>query len=910
MSVKFKQDHKILIMAKDLNLITIIIPGTNHMKNFKRSIAAIAVVSALGANAQAFAAEEEAEVIEKISVTGSRIKQVDLENSSPITIITAADINLSGEPSVSDVLNNLASNSFGSWTGVSGYGAGGAASSNINLRGLGSDATLVLLDGRRMPGTSSSSGASADTSLIPMSVVERIEILRDGASAVYGSSAVAGVINIITKKDYDGLNLRYEISQPGVEGGDSTNFSLTSGFTSEKGNIIFTYEHSTADAIFDKEIWAMDDPTYGAYSSYSPVSNYKDSAGDYFSNQDMCDAEPNVINTVADDGSGRCLYNYGAVTKFYPDAEKNSFLTNFSYELTDNISFVGRGMASFNETDSRYAGTPVSTTPLYMDASNPFNPTADKIQVYTRAVPIGNRDTKTEVITTDFLMGLEGFSDIGQGLDWEVNYQNSVSKTNVLGTNLINDVAFQAAIDEGTYDLFNINNASYDDWSDSMGELYQRANHTGTYSARYSSEQIDGLVSTILLDDGDFMVAGVVGVEYETIDFTQVSDPESANGYISGGSGGDDVFANRDRTAAYMELQATLPYEIDLTVAGRYEKYEQTGTTNLGEKSSTFDKVVPKIGVTWRALDSLLVRGSWGESFRAPNMGEMFQSYALSFPTVRDTAWCDANPGQELAGYCANAGEQVATWFGGNTELQAETGDSTTVGFVWDVIEDLSIEMTYYSINYEDRIDDVSNSELLRLELEAGGLGATPLAIERNATSDKIDFMYTGYVNKSSLSTDGIDFSAKYRFETSIGKFSTALNVSKVMSFEEVADSESEAFDYAGLQDYPEWKADLAVNYSYEDMTVSWTSYFVGAQDSGNEEYGVDYLADVPSYFKHNVQFAYVAPTDTKIVVGVNNLTDSEASSYYDGFRDYRDVNWSLYDLTGRSLYLRLEQSF
>jgi len=288
----------------------------------------------------------------------------------------------------------------------------------------------------------------------------------------------------------------------------------------------------------------------------------------------------------------------------------------------------------------------------------------------------------------------------------------------------------------------------------------------------------------------------------------------------------------------------------------------------------------------------------------------MFQSYALSFPTVRDTEWCSENPGQDEAGYCSTAGEQVATWFGGNTDLEAENGDSTTVGFVWDIIEDLSIEMTYYSINYEDKISSVTNSELLRLEIEAGGLGATPNAIERNSVSGQIDFMYTGYVNKSSLSTDGIDFSAKYRVETSMGKISTTLNVSNVLSFEEVADSESDAFDYAGLQDYPEWKTDLAVNYSYEDMSVTWTMFYVGAQDSGNEEYGVDYLADIPAYVKHNVQFAYVAPTDTKIVVGVNNLLDETAPSFYEGFRDYRDSNWSLYDQTGRSLYLRLEQSF
>ncbi|ODR86892.1 hypothetical protein ABT47_17180 [Shewanella xiamenensis] len=163
-------------------------------------------------------AAEENTKVERIEVTGSRIKQVDMETVSPVTVINAADIAMTGEKTVADVLNNSAINSFGSWRGISGYGSGASSTSNVNLRGLGSSATLVLLDGRRMPGTSSSSGSVADTSSIPMAIVERIEILRDGASAVYGSDAVAGVINIITKKEFDGLQLDYSTEQPSAEG--------------------------------------------------------------------------------------------------------------------------------------------------------------------------------------------------------------------------------------------------------------------------------------------------------------------------------------------------------------------------------------------------------------------------------------------------------------------------------------------------------------------------------------------------------------------------------------------------------------------------------------------------------------------------------------------------------------------
>ena len=183
----------------------------NKVSKAVRLAIAFGAASTAAFSASTFAAEEEsAEKVERIEVTGSRIKQVDMETASPVTVITAADIQLSGEATVADVLNNSSVNSFGSWRGMSGYGSGAAATSNVNMRGLGANYTLVLLDGRRMPGTSSSSGAAADTSRIPMAIVERIEILREGASAVYGSDAVAGVINIITKKDFNGLNFTYD----------------------------------------------------------------------------------------------------------------------------------------------------------------------------------------------------------------------------------------------------------------------------------------------------------------------------------------------------------------------------------------------------------------------------------------------------------------------------------------------------------------------------------------------------------------------------------------------------------------------------------------------------------------------------------------------------------------------------
>lgn len=194
-------------------------------------------------NAPAVLAAEDGAKVERIEVTGSRIKQVDMETASPVTVLTAADIQMTGEATVADVLNNSSVNSFGSWRGTSGYGSGASATSSVQMRGLDSKYTLILLDGRRLPGTSSSSGAAADTSRIPMAIVERIEILREGASAVYGSDAVAGVINIITKKNFEGLNFSYDSSLPSMKGGDENRFNVTTGYANEKGNITLSYEY-------------------------------------------------------------------------------------------------------------------------------------------------------------------------------------------------------------------------------------------------------------------------------------------------------------------------------------------------------------------------------------------------------------------------------------------------------------------------------------------------------------------------------------------------------------------------------------------------------------------------------------------------------------------------------------------
>ncbi|NKF50412.1 TonB-dependent receptor [Shewanella sp. WXL01] len=883
-------------------------------KAIRRSLLAAAATS-VAFTGSAFAEEEK---VERIEVTGSRIKQVDMETSSPVTVLSAADIALTGEKTVADVLNNSSINAFGSWRGMSGYGAGASATSSINMRGLGSQATLVLLDGRRMPGTSSSSGATADTSQIPVAIVERIEILRDGASAVYGSDAVAGVINIITKKEFDGFQLDYSTEMPDVEGGDANRFSVATGFNTDKGNITFTYEYYDTKAVMDRDIWRMDDPTYGDYSSFSSVPNgyYNtgkvDADGDpiyaFYSNSDMCEQTENVSDGTDGNNNGRCFYSYGAVTKLFGDMTRNSFMTNFTYEITDDIQFRGRGSASLSETETRYAGTPVSTNYPVLAADNPYNPTGADMTVYMRSVQIGERDTLTETNNYDFLGGFVGYSDVGNGIDWEINAQFSGSTTNSFNYNLINDNIIQSELDTGKYDIFNTSGMSYDEWDQQMTALYGAAAHTGVYQGKFDSTQIDGLASTLLVENDTLSLAMLVGAEYEMINFKQTSDPESAAGIISGGSGGDDVNAERDRTAAYTELQLGLPGNVDVSAAIRYEKYEQSGslTGATGEivNSSTFDAVVPKLGVSWRPIDELLIRASYGDSFRAPNMGEMFSSQSLSFETATDVVWCTPENAAKDPDYC-DASNQHKTWFGGNPNLEAEEGNSLTLGAVWNVTDAWSVELSYYDITYDNKIESVSATDVIRDEKLNGG---SDLVTRR--ADGKIEYIESGYINMASVETSGFDFASAYNFETNFGDFNLKLDMTYVKEFVEQADSESVAIDNAGIQDYPQWRGNFAAAWYYNDFSAAWTTVYIGSQ-SGQywRDLGYDYIIDTPNYFKHNLQVGYTHDWNGTITVGVNNLFDEEAPTWYD-YAGYRDVNTGLYDVLGRTFYLRINQKF
>jgi iron complex outermembrane receptor protein len=850
----------------------------------------------LGASNIALAQDSSATEVEKITVTGSRIQRTDLEGASPVISITAADIKLEGDFTVADALRSSSLNSFGSFSERSGSSAQSQAT--INLRGAGSQRTLVLLNGRRFPGSPTLGGSSANLNAIPFAAVERIDIMTEGASAVYGSDAMAGVINIILKENFEGLSFDVGIGQRDRDDGTtSREFSVVGGISNDKGNITFAFDHQERKGISD----GARDYTAASMTDFDgdgTIQAYSETAGwSYFGatvlTPDFATATASPLcgdltaeygsdtfmevraDTDWGPGSTYCMYAYANVSFNTASVDRNTLYVNANYEVAENIEWFGQAMFVQNSSFGRYA--PPAAPWSNMSADNPHNPHGvDGAYGLFRWVGIGTRDGNVDDYNQDLTTGFKGDLDWNNA-SWEVYFHNNVADNKSVGQYYL------------SYGGLAYNEANDIDLGSDAGTANMKA--TTLQDSKSSFNQWYAGIGFDMFELAGGDVQHYFGGEFIEQTYADTYDGQSEAGLI-GGSAGNSAAGERDVTSLFYESVLPVTDSVEVNFAVRYDDYSDFG-----------DNVSPSIKVRFQAMDNLIFRASYSESFRAPGLDELNAATTFSAEAAYDYLQCAGNG--VAAADCPE--RQYDTYYKSNSDLGPETSDYINIGAAWDVTEEFSVKLDYFQLSIDNVIQTKSVQSLLNDEA-AGLLTAQAPGTNTDnqsfylirAAAGAIVEAGTGYFNGIGFEVEGIDLTLTAMFETEFGDF----RFNNVNSFVTSYKSEIGGVitDTVGWSGTPELKSVATLSWNMSDHTVAWNTTYTDSTDAGSGP-GTGTLDE---WVIHNLTYTYNAGNYGAVTLTVNNLTDEDPVLNSSG----QWTNQELYNNFGRDYRVNYRISF
>ena len=862
----------------------------NKVSKAVRLAIAFGAASAASFSVSTMAAEDEesAEKVERIEVTGSRIKRVDMATDLPITVIDREAIELSGESSVADLLRNTTFNSLGSFRPQSGSSAQGATT--VSLRGLGSDRTLVLVDGRRLP-KSTLTGSSQDLNFIPMAAVERVEILSDGASALYGSDAIGGVINVITRKDYNGAEVTLGSGRIEHEGGDRENGSVVFGASSDNASVLAGASWNGRDIVY-----ARDFPWYspgGSVYSNNFTTMAQDDEGNYIpgaSNFDFFSPEA-TCEGVGNENfyriGARCGFNFAAVSADEASIKNRSAFVKARFDINDDWSIFSNINIAQTKSFGRYAPGLDETAygPDQIDADSPNNPTNPDSPIYDpsleleqqpldfwhRFAALGNRDNNLSTELKDITFGTNGM--IGS-VSVEAGARKTINESHNVGSGYILRSIARQYINDGTYMLNDPFGAS--------AEVRNAMTVTTSRTGKFNQEEVFANAAFDIMETDAGAIQGFVGFEYRTEDYADNYDSLSEAGQV-GGSSGSSAGGSRSVRGLFFEALVPVTEQFELNFAGRYDDYSDYG--------SDFS---PKVSARYNPIDALVLRASWGKGFRAPSLPDLTQQPAESADSVSDDLTCAA------IGEAAGCSSQINATVISNPDLQSEQSEHMSLGIVYQATDNIDFELDYYDIEITNRIRAFGSQYIIDATLRGDSL--PPAFTVTRAPNGGITNVVRGFGNDGTLETSGLDFKARSSFDFGdAGRLTTNLNISHILDY-----STDGGRNFVKDPGVPQQRLTLSNVYSVADFDVTWNLNLI---DSQCEDIDADgkCIGHIPTWVTHDLQVAYNTPWNSKISFGAQNAFGKEPPLFaYDG----RDYNFNLYSGFGRIMYFNFKQSF
>lgn len=922
---------------------------------------AIGAASTIGFTGATLAQEGSgADTVEKISVTGSRIKRADVEGANPVSVISAIEIEAFGLSSIGDVLQSLPS--AGSAINTNNNN-GGNGTTTVDIRGLGSNRTLVLVNGKRWAG---GLGGVVDLNNIPSSIIERIEVLKDGASAVYGSDAVAGVVNIITRQDFEGVTFNAYMGEYLSEGdGNREAYDIGFGTSSDKGNVYVNFSYVEEEATFagDREISAV--PVFGGPTGFGGSSGTPNGRFWYFdeegnSNNSQFDGQGGIIPWT-----GSSAFNFAPFNFLGTPQERFNIYAQSSYELTDNIRVVATANYGNRRSSQALAPTPLfigtaaggALADVVIAADQEFNPVGFELRggqafgdpntLYfsgRRMFEAGFRTFEQNVDQYQFNGGFEGEFEVGDNeYYWDVSFTQADIRQNQITEGLINTDRVANALasptecneDSGCVPL-NLFGGSSDI---GVGTITQEMIDYITFTAQdaqgttLSSYQANLAGSLLEMPAGALGFA--IGWEKRWSDGFDQPDALIAAGITSGNSR-QPTSGSFSVQEAYIELAVPLLADVDfaesldLELATRYSDYSNFGNTTNS-----------KVGIKWRVTDELMVRGTWSEAFRAPSIVELFQGASDNFGNVDDL--CNggeaANP--NLPG-CAGIpaayqqpNTQIRSTSGGNVNLLPEEAESFTYGIVYSPgwLEGFSLTLDVFDIQVDNAVSTVGTQNIVSACATDGVTLCNLLTRNSGGIISNID---NRNINTGGNTTKGFDGNAVYNFDSDFGTWKFIVDFTYMDEFtsivEDPVSGENVVFSFAGQafdrSVLPRIRSNITANWQYEDFSVNYIIRYIhgtteecqlggGATNNGVEqdvcsipaaEVGGDSFNELGAMAYHDVSLGYIINEELRVTVGFNNLLDTDPPVSFTTFANSFDP--SMYEIPGRFGYVRFSASF
>ncbi|MCC6248354.1 MAG: TonB-dependent receptor, partial [Rubrivivax sp.] len=778
---------------------------------FKKTKIGVAAAMLVG-GVSLLATAVQAQTDQRVEITGSRIKRVDVEGSLPITTISRAELDASGATTVAEFVRAIPFVTAGNFRPQGGSSAQSLA--EVNLRALGAERTLVLIDGRRAA-KGPMIGDRADLNTIPMAMIERVEILTDGASATYGSDAIAGVVNFITKKNFSGIEVMLGGHRPKVKGGDRNEGSVVFGATGNKGRLLGGVSYSERDIVFDRDVLFSQPRGASVYgNNYTRVIGGVDQF-DFTSIAGGC-TEPNFYTVGAS-----CRYDFTQVSADEARVRNQSVFTRGDYQITDTWTGYMGAWVSRVSSFGRYAPTP-GLIPL--SATSPGNPLpGTDVNLYHRFAAAGPRDNSTDNNYYNLNLGITG-----QLFGFEVDggYRRTDSKFYELGRNYIVRPLAQAAIDSGAYDLVNPSLNPVD--------VLNSIKATITRDARFKEEELYGTASIGLFKLGGNTATLLVGAEYREETFFDNYDSLQEAGVIEG-SAGNSSGGSRKIGAAYGEMLLPFSKALEVSLSARWEKYSDYG-----------NDFSPKATIRFKPMNNLALRASAGKGFRAPSLPVLTQKTTFSAEGVEDPASCAVlNPGSPEC--------QVNTYTIANPALDSEKSTQFSFGLVFDLTDSISFKADYWSLKIEDVINNIGAQDLVD---RSNGTDPRPIPAGLGVTrapSGVITRIDAGYANEGVLKTHGIDAGVGTSFALGgAGRLRSELRWTHVLKYDE------DGIDYNGSIGQPKDRMMLTNEWTMGPFRAAWNINYIG-----RNEFQPGSATDQRrngGYSTHDLQFGWKTP--------------------------------------------------